>query len=117
MKLRSLNGKVFRVATINWRSQQFLERASGLFSSNQAIYKRWDYRCLAPQQHIEPEKWGTYDVQDYRVANNNQTGYDSVKINTYNGLYNNWIDPKVFEKFTRYKKSSKKAWSRAYGYK
>ena len=111
-----LNGKELGVVTVDWRSQPFQERASGLFSSTQAIHKRWDYRCLAPQDDLEPEKWGTYDVRAFREANND-IGLENVKINVFNKLYNNWIDPKVLKKFTMDKKSSKKAWRRGYGYR
>ena len=103
---------VFDKPALELKDQQKKQMASELFSSLQHIYKSWDYRCLVPESHPDPEKWRTYDMHGYRTASN-QAMYDKVDTFKFDVNFNNWISPKVLAKFAR---RPRKAWKRAYGF-
>ena len=77
--------------------------ASELYLSLELIYKTWDYRCLVPYSHTNPEKWHTYDMHNYRAAFNKDM-LKNVDTFKYDNNFNNWIDPKVMREYTRSKK-------------
>ena len=103
---------VFDKPALELKDQMKKKMASELFSSLQHIYKSWDYRCLVPESHRDPEKWRTYDMHGYRTASN-QEMYDKVDTFKFDNNFNNWISPKVLAKFAR---NPRKAWQRAYGF-
>ena len=76
------------------------------------IYKDWDYRCLVPDSHQNPEKWRTYDVAKYRSAFDKES-FSKVETFKHDKYFNNWIDPKVLKSFTSH---PSKAWKRSYGF-
>ena len=81
--------------------EPFKETAGGaFFSSNkqESNYKKWDYSCLAPQDHLEPEEWGTYDMNDFRNALTAKD-LENVRIIPFDRDFNNWIDREVFDRF------------------
>ena len=84
--------------------------ASELFFSKEPIYKSWDYRCLAPYSHKDPDLWGTYDVQAYRKAYDKKT-MEKVNINKFDKYFNNFIDPNVWSEFLE---SPTKMWWKSY---
>ena len=97
------------------KDQKNVVGASELFSSEQHIYKNWDYRCLVPNSHKDPQKWKTYDMHDYRTAFSEET-LNKVKQFKYDNHFNNWVDPKVLKDFTNSTKSMRKAWKKSYGF-
>ena len=103
---------VFDNPPIELKDQTQQKTASELFSSLEHIYKKWDYRCLAPYSHKNPEKWRTYDMHAYREASN-QKMYDKVDEFKFDINFNNWINPKVLARFVR---NPQKAWKGAYGF-
>jgi hypothetical protein len=86
--------------------------ASELFLSLQHIYKDWDYRCLVPDNHKDPSKWRTYDMHGYRAAYSKRT-LGEVETFKHDKNFNNWIDPNVFESFT---KNPAKYWKKGHGF-
>ena len=107
-----LTNTAFDTPALELKDQKKKVMASELFSSPQHIYKSWDYRCLVPYSHKDPEKWRTYDMHGYRAASN-QKMLDKVDTFKFEVLFNNWINPKVLAKYT---KRPRKAWKRAYGF-
>ena len=103
---------VFDNPPIELKDQMQQKTASELFSSLQSIYKSWDYRCLAPYSHKNPEKWRTYDMHAYREASN-QKMYNKIDKFKFDINFNNWINPKVLARFVR---NPQKAWKGAYGF-
>ena len=91
------------------------QTASGLFNSQQHIYKNWDYRCLVPYSHKDPTKWKTYDNYDYRNASSEEE-LKSVDQLEYDNNFFNFVDPKVLKYFTNSTESSEKAWKDTYGF-
>ena len=103
---------VFDNPALKLMDQQQKQSASELYYSLQHIYKSWDYRCLVPESHSDPEKWRTFDMHGYRAASN-QDAYNKVDTFKFDEYFNNWINPKVLEKFTQ---NPQKAWKRGYGF-
>ena len=91
------------------------ETASELLFSVQHMYKKWDYRCLVPNSHKDPQKWKTYDMHDYRTAFSEEK-LRKVKQFEYDNNFNNWVDPKVLKDFTNSTKSMRKGWKKSYGF-
>ena len=89
--------------------------ASELYYSVQHIYKDWDYRCLVPYSHKNPNKWKTYDMHDYRKAFKEKQ-LKEVDQFKYDNNFINWEDPKVLKYFTKSRKSAQKAWKKTYGF-
>ena len=89
--------------------------AREFFFNKQKLYKDWDYRCLVPYSHKNPNKWKTYEMHDYRTAFN-ENKLKSVDQFKYDNNFGNWVDPKVLKYFTKSTKSSKKAWMKTYGF-
>ena len=89
--------------------------ASELFFSVQHLYKDWDYRCLVPYSHKDPNKWKTYDMHNYRNAFSEER-LKRVDQYKYDNNFFNWNDPKVMKYFTMSTKSLKKAWKKTYGF-
>ena len=86
--------------------------ASDLFFSMQHIYKDWDYRCLAPYSHKDPNKWKTYDMHTYRKAFSEER-LKRVDQYKWDNNFFNFRDPKVLKYFT---KRPRKAWKKTYGF-
>ena len=86
--------------------------ASELFLSEQSIYKKWDYRCLAPYSHEEPTKWKTYDMHAYRIAFT-QEALNNVATFHHDPNFNNFIDPEVLQ---QYVKDPEGTWENSYGF-
>ena len=97
------------------KDQKFKVTASELFSSVQHMYKEWDYRCLVPYSHKDPQKWKTYEMHDYRTAFSEEK-LNKVKQFKHDNHFNNWVDPKVLKSFTKSKKSMRKTWKKSYGF-
>ena len=89
--------------------------ASDFFNSLQHIYKDWDYRCLVPYSHKDPNKWKTYDMHNYRKASS-EDRLERVDQYKHDNNFFNWIDPKVLKKFTKSTKSVKTTWKKTYGF-
>ena len=110
--ISGLVNTIFDTPALELKDQKKEVMASELFSSLQHIFKSWDYRCLVPYSHKDPEKWRTYDMHGFRAASN-QEMFDKVDTFKFQVLFNNWINPKVLAK---YAKRPRKAWKRAYGF-
>ena len=110
--ISGLVNTIYDTPALELKDQKKEVLASELFSSLQHIFKSWDYRCLVPYSHKDPEKWRTYDMHGYRAASN-QEMFDKVDTFKFEVLFNNWINPKVLAK---YAKRPRKAWKRAYGF-
>ena len=110
--ISGLVNTIYDTPALELKDQKKEVMASELFSSLQHIFKSWDYRCLVPYSHKDPEKWRTYDMHGYRAASN-QKMLDKVDTFKFEVLFNNWINPKVLAK---YAKHPRKAWKRAYGF-
>ena len=97
------------------KDQKNKETASELYSSEQHMYKNWDYRCLVPYSHKDPTKWKTYEMHDYRRAFNQET-LKKVDQYKYDKYFYNFVDPKVLKHYTKSTKSMKRAWEKSYGF-
>jgi len=95
---------------------QTLVKAKNIFWSHEVIYKNYDYRCVKPFSHSDPEKWHYYDMEPFRNAYNAKT-FKQVPSFKYEYSKFNFEDPKVFKKFTKSRESSKKYWRKSYGFK
>ena len=92
---------LFQVHHSHLGDEPFKETAGGaFFSSNkqESNYKKWDYSCFAPQDHLWPEEWGTYDIYQFRGASTAQE-LEYVLIDPFDKSFNNWMDPEVFDRF------------------
>ena len=110
--ISGLVNTIYDTPALELKDQKKEVMASELFSSLQHIFKSWDYRCLVPYSHKDPEKWKTYDMHGYRAASN-QEMFDKVDTFKFEVLFNNWINPKVLAQFT---KRVRKSWKRGYGF-
>ena len=87
--------------------------AGALFQTDALIYKSWDYRCLAPDSHSDPNKWKTYNMAALRAASN-KAMLNSVETIKYDKNFNNWIDPEILKTFT--KSRFENAWKKSYDF-
>ena len=94
------------------KDQANKQTASELFLSQQTIYKNWDYRCLVPYSHPDPEKWRYYDMHAYRNVAQGR-GLTESDTFDYDHNFNNWIDPTVLEEFIG---DPERAWRKSYGF-
>ena len=95
------------------KDQKNTVTAGDLFNNVQSMFV-WDYRCLVPYSHKNPNKWKTYEMHDYRKASNEKE-LENVDRFKYDNNFFNWKDPKVLKYFTKSTKSLKKAWKKTYG--
>ena len=85
-----------------------------LYHTSLPIYKRGDYRCLAPHSHLDPSMWGFYHHKRFKAAVDGKA-MQKVPVIKHDKEFNNWIDLKVHKKLTKKKKSVVAAWKRIYG--
>ena len=95
------------------KDQKNTVTAGDLFNNVQSMFV-WDYRCLVPFSHKNPNKWKTYEMHDYRKASNEKE-LEKVDRFKYDNNFFNWKDPKVLKYFIKSKKSLKQAWKKTYG--
>ena len=72
-------------------------------------------RCLVPKRHKSPKKWKTNDMAAFRAASDKEM-LKKVRTVKYDRNFNNWINHKVLERFTK-KSTYLKTWSKSYNFK
>ena len=95
------------------KDQENTLTGSQIYMRHESIYKDYDYRCLKPFSHDDPEKWRTYEMHEFREAAN-KTQLAEVNSFKYDKNFHNWIDMEVLKDFTKSKKAIKKAWKKSY---
>ena len=100
---------------IELKDQKIQIKANHIFFNDHHIFKAGDYRCLKPESDEDPEKWHTYEVEGFRQAYNNEMLENTTTFKYDNYLYN-FVDPKVFEAFTKNEKKGRKIWKKSYSF-
>ena len=95
--------------------QAYSDTAGDMYFSDEPIYKDWDYRCLAPDSHVYPEGWGTYNMTVFRdFAGDSADATPSDWIVNYDSSFNAWIDHHILTGFVF---NPYEPWLATYGFK
>ena len=110
----------FTNATLDKKvGKNHLEGAPGAnhgFSTDDRMYKNYDFRCLKPKSGVDSSKWPHYEMKGYRKAATKEQLKKVPEI-PYDNNFFNWEDPKVLEAFTKGKdKDVSKVWKKAFGF-
>jgi len=87
--------------------------ASDIFFSN-VFYYVYDYRCIKPYSHPDPEKWHTWEVEGFRAASSEKM-LENVQSFPYNKYMYNLADPKILEFASKNEKNARKFWKKGHG--
>ena len=103
---------LLQVLTLD-EKQPFTESAADMYFTDDPVYKNWDYRCLAPDSHSDPQKWGSYNMTVFRNWTGEENDYPQDWIVKYDDTFNNWINPEVLQEFV-YRGVGQ--WAHTYGF-
>ena len=87
--------------------------ADEIFFSDQHVYRSHNYYCLKPYSHEYPEKWHRYEVAGYRQAFNKEM-LNNTRTFIYDKYLYNFVDPKIFNAFTKNDRKASKIWKKSY---
>jgi len=83
------------------------------FSTDNRLYKNYDFRCLKPKSGVDSSKWPHYEMKGFRKANTKKE-LNKVQEIPHDINFFNFEDPKVFKEFTKGKDTQ--IWKKTYGF-
>jgi len=95
------------------KNQKNIVTADEIFFSDQHVYRSDNYYCLKPYSHENPRKWRRYEVAGFRQSFNKEMLENTTTFKFDKYLYN-FVDPKIFNTFTKNDRKASKIWKKSY---
>merc|ERR1719369_824063 len=95
------------------KNQKNIVTADEIFFSDQHVYRSDNYYCLKPYSHENPRKWRRYEVAGFRKSFNKEMLENTTTFKFDKYLYN-FVDPKIFNTFTKNDRKASKIWKKSY---
>ena len=86
------------------------------FTTDDRMYKYYDFRCLKPKSGVDPTKWPYYEMKAYRAAKSEKE-LKKVKEIPFDKNFYNFEDPDAFHALTDANRGdTSETWKKTFGF-